>query len=44
MRNLIEIVKSRKPVVIFLCETLVHATKIEEIKCVLKFYGASILG
>ena len=25
---------------IFLCETLVHAAKIEEIKCVLKFDGA----
>ena len=31
VRNLIKIVKSGKPVVIFLCETLVHAAEIEEI-------------
>ena len=37
VRNLIE---SQKPAVIFLCETLVHAAKIEEIRCVLKFDGS----
>ena len=27
VRNLLELVKARKPLVVFLCETLVHATK-----------------
>ena len=37
VRNLVEIVKSRKPTVIFLCETLVHVGRIKELLCLLKF-------
>ena len=37
MKNLVEIVKSRKPTVIFLCETLGHAGGIEELRCLSNF-------